>query len=95
MKDEPYGLGRQTLPANIARPIAKVAKLYVSRSPSQYLHITPGDMASAIAQSVVLPALHIYIYFVLCSMPPSYMLLTSVTFINHTLRLCFGITDID
>lgn len=27
MKDEPYGLGRQVLPANIARPIARCAEM--------------------------------------------------------------------
>jgi indoleamine 2,3-dioxygenase len=32
LKGEPYGLGRQTLPRNIAIPIAKVAALYVSDS---------------------------------------------------------------
>jgi len=29
VKGEPYGLGRDVLPANIARPIARCAKLYV------------------------------------------------------------------
>ena len=30
IKDEPYGLGRDVLPANIARPIARCAELYVA-----------------------------------------------------------------
>lgn len=57
MKGEPYGLGRQTLPANIARPIAKVAKLYVSRPPSQYQHICPINVITVFLLPV-LPNLH-------------------------------------
>ena len=45
VKGEPYGLGRDVLPANIARPIAKCAALCVFPSlffsPPFYLFLSP------------------------------------------------------
>jgi indoleamine 2,3-dioxygenase len=38
VKGEPYGLGRQTLPSNVAEPIARCADMYVRLS---CLHPTP------------------------------------------------------